>query len=147
MKSYYSCLDVAFVKYVPQRLQHLAIADKAGKLDGQVSFYTMEDFKTLSKQLSLRAKLEEQPPIEGIIYFTLRQFCYGSGLDLKMLRLILGKGYEVHFAREDISIPDLESLDQVFPMLYSAQVLWERDDNRDNWHPVWNTLGQVPVSS
>jgi len=138
VKAYYACLDTGFVKYCPQPLQHLAIGDKAKKLDGDVSFYTMEDFETLATQGIAKGKIEEKPAVSGIIYFTVRQFFYGGSFDLKFMRFILDKGYEVHFAREDISIPTAESLDELFPMLYSAQHLLERDEPRDSWRPVWD---------
>ena len=138
MKAYYACLDTGFVKYCPQPLQHLAVANKASKLDGGISFYTMEDFETLAFQTTAKGKIEEKPEVAGIIYFTVRQFFYGGSLDLKFMRFILDRGYELHFAREDISIPNSASLDDVFPMLYSAQHLLERDEPRDSWRPVWD---------
>ena len=138
MKAYYACLDTGFVKYCPQPLQHLAVANKASKLDGSISFYTMEDFDCLAFQTTVKSKIEEKPSVVGIIYFTIRQFFYGGCLDLKFMRFILDRGYEVHFAREDISIPTKQSLDDLFPMLYSTQQLLERDESRSNWRPVWD---------
>lgn len=142
MKAYYACLDTGFVKYCPQPLQHLAIGNKASKLDGSVSFYTMEDFDGLAFQGAAKSKIEEKPAVAGIIYFTVRQFFYGGGLDLKFMKFILDRGYEVHFAREDISIPNMASLDDIFPMLYSAQHLVGRDEPRDSWRPVWDWLSE-----
>ena len=138
MKAYYACLDAGFVKYCPQPLQHLAVGNKASKLDGSISFYTMEDFDCLAFQTTVKSKIEENPPVDGIIYFTMRQFFYGGSFDLKFMRFILDRGYEVHFAREDISIPTSESLDELFPMFYSTQQLLERDEHRGNWRPVWD---------
>ena len=143
MKSFYACLDTAFVKYVPQPLQHLAIHEKARKLGGQVSYYTMEDITAMAGHGSVRAKIDEDPVDEGIIYFTLRQFCYGESLDLTFLRYILDKGYGVHFAREDISIFNTGDLDSQFPMLYSTQQLWNRDDDQETWRSVWEQLTNV----
>ncbi len=142
MKAYYACLDTGFVKYCPQPLQHLAIGNKASNLDGSVSFYTMEDFETLANQGTAKGKIEEKPAVSGIIYFTVRQFFYSGKFDLRFMRYILERGYEVHFAREDISIPNFEALDEVFPMLYSAQHLLDRDEPRDSWRPVWDWVSE-----
>lgn len=141
MKSFYACLDTGFVKYAPQPLQHLAVADKARKLGGQISFYTMEDFNSLATQGAMRAKIEDKPAVDGVIYFTIQQFFYGGIFNLEFLKFILDRGYEAHFAREDLSIPTRESLDRAFPMLYSSRYLLERDGSRDYWRPVWHLLG------
>ncbi|MQF95822.1 MAG: hypothetical protein FI731_09110 [SAR202 cluster bacterium] len=143
MKSYYACLDCAFVKYAPQPLQHMAVANKASTQGGEVSFYTLEDFGTLANQGVAKSKLAEKPRVDGIIFFTLRQFFYG-GLHMDFLKSILEQGYEVHFAREDISINSKEELDTMFPMLYSSYQLMHRDEPRDQWKPVWDALDDIP---
>lgn len=140
MTEYYACLDTGFVKYCPQPLQHLAVANKASKLGGSISFYSMEDFRGLAFQGAAKAKIEEKPAVAGMIYFTVRQFFYGGAFDVKMLRFILDRGYEVHFAREDISIKSKENLEDLFPILYSAQHLLERDETPDYWRPVWDQM-------
>ena len=146
MRSFYASLDTAFVKYCPQPMQHVVVADKARKLGGEISFYTMEDFNSLAFQGAMRAKIEERPPVEGMVYFTLRQFCYGDRLDLDFMKFILNSGFEVHFAREDISIENLSTLDDAFPMLYSAEHLWRRDASQDYLRPVWESLSTAEGS-
>jgi len=128
MKSYYSCLDCASVRQVPQPLQHLAIADKADKLGGTVVFYTAEEFETLASQEIMRIKIGESPEVAGIIFFTLRQFGYGDGLNLEFLNSILQDSYEVHFAREDLSITNLAELDSCFPLLFAYDHVSRRDE-------------------
>lgn len=145
MKSYYSCPDTGFVKYAPQPMQHLAIADKAAKLGGRVVFYVPEAFETLASQGVIKAKVEEQPEVDGIVSFTLKQFGYGGRFNFQVLNLILQRGYEVHFARENLSIPDLETLEAAFPMLYATQIVTARDEPSPSqrvkeWRPVWDWL-------
>jgi len=48
VKNYYSWIDTAFVKYVPQPLQHLAAHNHASKIGGKIVFYNAEDFETLA---------------------------------------------------------------------------------------------------
>jgi len=140
MKDYFSCPDTGFLKYVPQPIQHIVIADKAGKLNGKITFYAPEDFETLATQGVIKSKLAGRPPVSGIIFFTFKQFCYGEKLNFALLRDILKSGYEVHFARESISILDLPGLDAIFPMLYATQVVQDRDEPRESWRDVWNVL-------
>lgn len=147
MKAYYSCLDTGFVKYCPQSLQHLAVANKAGKLGGEVSFYTMEDPGALAFQGAVKAKIEENPAVDGIIYFTVRQFFYGGNFDLKFLKFVLDQGYEVHFAREDISILNRDNLADLYPILYSSRYLLDRDEDREYWRPVWDWVKSAPDGS
>ena len=77
--------------------------------------------------------IEEKPLVDGVIFFTLRQFFYGGNLNLKTLNYILESGYETHFAREDISICSKEDLDRAFPMIYSTYYLLERAEMQDSW--------------
>lgn len=140
MKTYYSCTDTGFVKYVPQPLQHLALADKAAKLGGQVVFYTTESFETLASQGVTKAKVAEQPEVDGIIFFTLKQFGYSGRFNFQVLNFIVQRGYEVHFARENMSISDRETLEAAFPMLYATQYVNTRDEPRESWRPVWDWL-------
>ncbi len=134
MKNYYSCLDAGFIKYVPQSLQHLANGEKAKKLGGKIIFYTAEDFKTLPSHGVIKAKMDEkQANINGIIFFTLRQFFYGGSFNYKFLKQILNKGYEVHFAREDISVNNQARLDELFPIFYATQYVIKRDEAQSSW--------------
>ena len=140
MKDFYSWSDVGFVKYVPQPIQHIVMADKASKAGGRVAFYSGEDFETMKTQGVFREKLAERPSIDGIVFFTLKQFCYGENLNFDLLRETLDSGYEVHFARENMSIVEPASLEELYPMLYTTQFILERDEPRDAWRDVWDEL-------
>ena len=140
MKEYFSCPDTGFLKYVPQPIQHIVLADKAGKLDGKITFYAPEDFETLATQGVIKEKLALKPIVSGVIFFTLKQFCYGDGLNFDLMRNILDAGYEIHFARENMSIKDRVSLEEIFPLLYATQFVLDRDEPRESWRTVWNEL-------
>lgn len=140
MKDFFSCPDTGFLKYVPQPIQHIVIADKASKLGGKITFYAPEDFETLKTQGVTRSKLSQRPAVDGIIFFTLKQFCYGEKLNFSLLRNILDSKYEVHFARENLSITSSTALDEMFPMLYATQFVLERDEPRESWRQVWDAL-------
>ncbi len=144
MKNYYSCIDIGYVKHVPQPIQHLAMSKKAGDLGGKIIFYTGEDFKSLASQAVIKDKVQTRPDnVDGVIFFTLKQFFYSGKLNFSFLKLLLEKGYEVHFARENISFKSLEDLEAAFPMLYSTQYVYKRDEPRTYWKPVWDKLADV----
>ena len=136
MSSFYSCPDTGFVKYVPQWLQHMAIADLARKQGGNISFYAMEDFESLPSQMVIKGKLLERPEVDGFVFFTLRQFLYLGNLNLKFLELLLESGYSVHFARESLSIQNIEELKVQFPLLFATQWVFERDESPEFWKSI-----------
>jgi len=140
MKEFYSWPDVGFLKYLPNSIQHVVINDKASKLDGRITFYAAEDFETLATQGVIKEKIAQRPSVAGIIFFTLKQFCYGERFNFSLLRDIVNSGYEVHFARENMSILDQSDLDKIFPMLYATQVVLDRDESRESWRDVWDLL-------
>lgn len=118
MKSFYSWLDNGSLAVVPQRLQHLSNNDMAARLDGKVSFYSAEDSEFLDKYFTLGEWLAESPRVDGIVFFSLKQFTYSGRFDFSLLKSILARGYEVHFSRENLSLASLEALTTVFPTLY-----------------------------
>lgn len=140
MKNYYSWIDTAFVKYVPQPLQHLAANNQASKLGGKIIFYNAEDFETLSTHAVLKSKIEQKPEIDGIIFFTLRQFFNNGRLNFQFLKFIVDKGYEIHFSRENVQIPNRKALDELFPLLYATYYTSLRDEPRRFWKPIWDLL-------
>lgn len=140
MKNYYSWIDTAFVKYVPQPLQHLAANNQANRLGGKIVFYNAEDFETLSTHAVIKSKIEQKPEIDGIIFFTVKQFFNNGQLNFQFLKFILDSGYEVHFSRENIQIPNSEVLNKLFPLLYATYYTSLRDEPRHFWKPVWDLL-------
>ncbi len=140
MKNYYSWIDTAFVKYVPQPLQHLAANNHASKVGGKIVFYNAEDFETLSTHAVIKAKIEQKPEIDGIIFFTIKQFFNNGQLNFPFLKFILDNGYEIHFSRENVQIPNKETLNELFPLLYATHVVSQRDEPRQVWKPVWDSL-------
>lgn len=109
MKSFYSCLDPFVV--APQSEQHMLINKKAAAENGKVIFYGAEDFFAAQNQPFILFKLKRTPNIDGVIFFTINQFCYGNTLNLKLLYQILKLNISVHFAREFLSISNFKQLE------------------------------------
>ena len=76
----------------------------------------------------MRLKVAESPQVAGVIFFTLRQFGYGDHLNLEFLESMLRSGYEVHFAREDISITSEAELERQFPLMFAYDHVTRRDE-------------------
>ena len=123
MKNFYSCLDYSCVDLVTQPLQHVCNGDMAKQNGGSISFYTIEGPDTLAGQDVIRAKIEEKPTVDGIVFFRLMQFLQGEKFDFDLLKKIIDLGYEVHFTREKLSIVDEHELNEQFETLYCYELL------------------------
>jgi hypothetical protein len=120
MKTFLSILDSGCADIAPQNMQHLVIGDFARQLGGKVTFYTAEDFLTLSTQSVFKAKLSQKPEVDGMIFFRLQQFCYGGTLNYDILKQVLCEGYAVHLARERLSLTSLDDLIDKFDILFGS---------------------------
>jgi len=115
---------------VPQPVQHVVIADAARRAGGAIVFYTMEDHYTTSTHEVVLKKLEEQPSIDGIVFFRLAQFFHDGRPQFRILRQIVAAGYVVIFARERLVIATEAELEGAFPLLFACGYLEGRDADR-----------------
>ena len=111
-KSFYSCLDPKIV--APQSEQHTLITTIAAENGGLVVFYGAEDYFCAAKQPFIYNKLKRTPNLDGVIFFTINQFCYGEEINTKLILDIVQLGLSVHFAREKLDILDFESFCEHF---------------------------------
>ena len=108
IKSFYSCTDPFIV--APMVEQHTLINTTARRENGKIIFYGCEDYFVAGSQPFIIPKLMRTKNLDGVIFFTLNQFCYGESLNLKLLVNILKLKISVHFAREALSIQNLNDL-------------------------------------
>lgn len=108
MKQFYSCIDASLP--APQPEQHELSKKKAAKEGGQIVFYGAEEYRVLKQQPFILKKLQRMPGVDGVVFFTIDQFCYGNSFNLKLLRDILQLTISVHFAREDITFRSFEEV-------------------------------------
>ncbi|MDA8675830.1 hypothetical protein N9M53_03975 [Alphaproteobacteria bacterium] len=116
-KNYYSCLDPKVV--APQAEQHDLISRTAANNDGKIVFYGAEDYFVSAIQPFIYDKLLRTPNLDGVIFFTLNQFCYGEKMNFELLIKILNLGLSVHFAREKISLFSFDDFKQSYIQLRS----------------------------
>ena len=117
IKSYYSCLDAKLTS--PQSEQHLVCQSKAKKENGEIVFYGLEEYRVFKLQPFIYEKLINTPNLDGVIFFTINQFCYSDKFNISLICKIIRKKLEIHFAREDISFTNLISLKKSLPLIYS----------------------------
>jgi hypothetical protein len=112
MKQFYSCVDVLLPAPFPE--QHELSKKKAVKEGGQIIFYGSEEYRVAKQQPFILGKLLRTPRIDGVVFFSIDQFCYGDKFNLKLLRDILRLNLSVHFAREDMSFDNIDDVEKVF---------------------------------
>lgn len=112
MKQFYSCIDSRLP--APQPEQHEVSKKKASKEGGQIVFYGAEEPRVGKYQPFILNKLQKTYGIDGVVFFTIDQFCYGKTFNLKLLCAILKSKISVHFAREDISFESVEEVTDKF---------------------------------
>jgi len=103
--SFYSCIDTLFEGSNAE--QHAVINTMAKRENGKIIFYGAEDYFVADRQLFILPKLVRTKNIDGVIFFSLNQFCYGNSMNLKLLVNILKLEISVHFARESLSFRNL----------------------------------------
>ena len=108
IKSFYSCIDTYYAAPSPE--QHDVINTMAKRENGKIIFYGAEDYFVAHTQPFILPKLKRTRNIDGVIFFTLNQFCNGESFNLKLLIDILKLNISVHFAREALSIQNLNDL-------------------------------------
>lgn len=141
MADFYSYIDIAFVKETPQPIQLLVNRAMAERVGGAVTFYFGEDVQTLATFSVLRAKMAERPNVAGFIFYRLYQLLYGARLEIGITHELLGMGYEVHFARENLSIRKPEDLTRHFSMMYAYDHTVRRDMSSAYLDPVRQWIG------
>jgi hypothetical protein len=112
MKQFYSCIDVLLP--APQPEQHELSKKKAAKEGGQIVFYGAEEYRVVKHQPFILGKLLRTGGLDGVVFFSIDQFCYGDKFNLKLLGDILKAKFSVHFAREDISFNNIEDVNEKF---------------------------------
>jgi hypothetical protein len=112
VKQFYSCIDALLP--APQPEQHELSKRKADKEGGHIVFYGAEEYRAVAYQPFILPKLVRTPGIDGVIFFSIDQFCYGKKFNLKLMKDIISLGLSIHFAREDLSFTSFEEITTEF---------------------------------
>ena len=104
MKNFIAQIDISIIEIVPQKAQ-LDILKTILKKNENIVNHSIENIETRDDFLSLKNILSNSKNIDGVIFFSLIQFCYDNSknINLKFLNT-LSKNYEIIFFRENIII-------------------------------------------
>ena len=117
MNSFFLCIDSNLS--APQAEQHLLSKNFASKIGGKIVFYGAEEYLVLKNQSFILQKLIKTPNLDGVIFFTINQFCYNNSFNIKLLENILKNNFSVHFTRESFSINNYKDLSKKLIAIYS----------------------------
>ena len=113
MKKYIAQIDISIIEVVPQKAQ-VDILKNFLKKEEEIINYSIENIESRMNFLSLKNILKDNRKVNGIIFFSLIQFCYNESniLDINLLKNIL-KNHSVIFFRENLRIKNLGELKKV----------------------------------
>ena len=101
-------IDVSIIEIVPQKTQ-IDILKSSLKKNQIFLDYSVENPETKDKFLNLKKVLKSSSKINGIIFFSLIQFCYNKSdfIDISLIKN-LTKKYQLIFFREKIFLKNLK---------------------------------------
>lgn len=117
IKSFYCCIDSLLPATQPE--QHIICEKIASLNNGKIIFYGAEDVLVTKYQPFIYEKLRRTPKIDGVIFFTIDQFCYENTFNINLIRKIIELKISIHFARENISYFNLKEVKNDLPQIYS----------------------------
>ena len=123
-RSFYCCIDSLLPATQPE--QHIICERIADLNNGKIIFYGAEDVLTTKHQPFIYEKLKRTPNVDGVIFFTINQFCYEKTLNIHLIKKIIGLNMSIHFARENISYFNQNELKKDLPEIYSYYYSFNR---------------------
>jgi hypothetical protein len=113
MKNFIAQIDISIIEIVPQKAQ-LDILKTILKKNENIVNHGIENIETRDDFLSLKNILSNSKNIDGVIFFSLIQFCYDNSrsINLKFLNT-LSKNYEIVFFRENIIIKNRKDFKKI----------------------------------
>ena len=124
VKSFYCCIDSLLPATQPE--QHIICGNIANLNNGKIIFYGTEDVLVTKHQPFIYDKLMRTPEIDGVIFFTINQFCYENTLNIDLMNKIIDLRISIHFARENISYFNQKELKKDLPEIYSYYYSFNR---------------------
>tara|TARA_B110000027_G_scaffold50709_1_gene55407 strand:- start:91 stop:525 length:435 start_codon:yes stop_codon:yes gene_type:complete len=117
IKSFYCCIDSLLPATQPE--QHIICENIANSNNGKIVFYGAEDVLVTKQQPFIYDKLRRTPQIDGVIFFTINQFCYENAININLIKKIIDLKISIHFARENISYFNQKEFKKDLPDIYS----------------------------
>ena len=111
-KIFVAQLDISIIEFLPQKIQ-LDIIKSSLDFNSIISIHSIENLETRDQFFSLKNILKNSKNLNGIIFFSLMQFCYNkkAEIDLKNIEFFLKK-YELIFFRENMSLKNVKDFNK-----------------------------------
>ena len=108
MKNFICQIDVSIIDLLPQKAQLDIIKQSLGP-KSNIILHSIENLETRSFFLSMKDILKNTNKVDGIVFFSLMQFCFNEKetIDIKFLEE-LAKKYELFFFREDLYFKNIK---------------------------------------
>jgi hypothetical protein len=100
-KKLYAYIDIGCMDKISQSIQLRIIKLFATENNAKIIFLTNEDINSIKTQMVLKSKIKESPKVDGFIFFSINQFCYGN-FNIEILKKILKKKYNLYFSKEEL---------------------------------------------
>ena len=117
IKSFYCCIDSLLPATQPE--QHINSENIANLNNFKIIFYGAVGVLVTRNQPFIYDKLKRTPKIDGVIFFTIDQFCYANSFNINLIKRIIELNMSIHFARENISYFNLKEIKSDLPQMFS----------------------------
>ena len=112
-KKFLALLDVSLIEIISQKSQYELMQYQLNKKNLLLANYINEDPNDIASCKEILRKINEKLNIQGIVFFSLLQLCYGSKIKLNIIKESLKKKYEVFFVRENIHIKNFNNFKKI----------------------------------
>jgi hypothetical protein len=116
-KKFLAFLDNALLELLSQKSQYELLSTYLKKKGLSLAFYSVETEKTYLKSDNLIKKINENPKVKGFIFFSILQISYAENNNLKVIKKLLNKNYEIIFFRENMHIRKNSDLQKNIKMI------------------------------
>ena len=112
-KKFLALLDVSLIEIISQKSQYELMQYQLNKKNLLLANYINEDPNDIASCKEILRKINEKLDIQGIVFFSLLQLCYGSKIKLNIIEECLKKKYEIFFVRENIHIKNFNNFKKI----------------------------------
>jgi len=112
-KKFLALLDVSLIEIISQKSQYELMQYQLNKKNLLLASYINEDPSDIASCKEILRKINEKLNIQGIVFFSLLQLCYGSKIKLNIIKESLKNKYEIFFVRENIHIKNFNNFKKI----------------------------------
>jgi|TARA_B110000114_G_C15035520_1_gene374786 hypothetical protein len=103
-KHYHAWLDISLGKVITQPMQRILLNNFVEKIGGKIIFELGEDVEFKESHIQLQNMVNSKINVHGFVFLGLEQFLINNKLNIKIIKEILKKKYELHFIKQQLSL-------------------------------------------